>query len=66
MREWSEMSGEGPWPEDGEFPATPGEPRWLALEDLVKAKQVARSPRQAACGAKPAKRTRKPKLVEAD
>jgi hypothetical protein len=38
MREWSEMSGEGPWDEDGDMPATPGEPRWQALDDLVKAK----------------------------
>jgi len=63
MREWSDMSGEGPFPEDGEFPATPGSPRWQALDDLVKAKS---EPRRAACKAKPAKRTRKPKPVGAE
>ena len=68
MREWSEMCGEGPCEdkdEDGNPEYAPS-PRWQALDDLVKAKQVLKSPRQAACGAKPAKRTRKPKLVEAD
>ena len=61
MREWSEMCGEGPWDEDGDMPATPGEPRWRAIDDLVKAKAaIPRSePRQAACEAQPAKRTRK-------
>jgi hypothetical protein len=80
MREWSEMSGEGPWPEDGEFPATPGEPRWLALEHLLKAKRVAVPPkpkhtapiiaaaRQARGHTKRSKTTRQraPKPVEAD
>jgi hypothetical protein len=65
MREWSEMAGEGPWDEDGDMPATPGEPRWLALEDLVKAKTAIpkSKPHQAACDAKPAKRTRTRKLA---
>jgi len=29
---------EGPREEDGEFPATPGSPRWQALDELLKAK----------------------------
>ena len=61
MRESSEMMGEGPFPEDGEFPATPGSPRWQALDDLVKAKS---QPRRVACETTVAKRTRKPKPVE--
>jgi hypothetical protein len=52
---------------DDDGVSQPGSPRWQALDALVKAKQAAESePRQAACKAKPAKRTRKPKLVEAD
>jgi hypothetical protein len=60
MREWSELMGEGPCEEDGEFPATPGEPRWQALDDLVKTKAAIpkSGPREAACEAKVAKRAR--------
>jgi hypothetical protein len=38
----------------------PPSPRWQALADLIEAKQL-EPMRQAACKAKPAKRTRKPK-----
>ena len=67
MREHAELGGEGPCEELDENgnPEYSPSPRWQALDDLVKAKQVAKSPRQAACEAKPAKRTRKPKAVEA-
>jgi hypothetical protein len=41
MQEQCELAGEGPQEEDGEFPATPGSPRWKALNDLLEAKNAA-------------------------
>jgi hypothetical protein len=68
MREHAEFGGEGPCEELDENgnPEYSPSPRWQALDDLVKAKTAIpkSEPRQAACKAKPAKRTRKPKLVE--
>jgi len=63
MREWSEMSGEGPCEELDENgnPEYPPSPRWQALDDLVKAKHVAEEPQIAACKTTVAKRRRKPK-----
>jgi hypothetical protein len=65
MQEWSELMGEGPG-DDDDGNSLPGSPRWQAFDDLVKAKAAIPKlgPRQAACEAKPAKRTRKPKPVE--
>jgi hypothetical protein len=66
MREHAEFGGEGPCEDLDENgnPEYPASPRWQALDDLVKAKTAIpkSNPRQAACEAKPAKRTRKRNL----
>jgi hypothetical protein len=69
MREWSELAGEGPSEDEDENgnPEYSPSPRWQALDDLVKAKAAipkSEPRREAACKTTPAKRTRKPKLVE--